>query len=37
MVSGSGPTLALLVRDAEHAREVMAQLGDEVGVATLAV
>lgn len=37
MVSGSGPTLALLVRDAEHATEVMAQLGDEVGVATLAV
>lgn len=37
MVSGSGPTLALLVRDAAHAVEVMAQLGDEVGVATLAV
>ncbi|MHC6175758.1 4-(cytidine 5'-diphospho)-2-C-methyl-D-erythritol kinase [Glutamicibacter endophyticus] len=37
MVSGSGPTLALLVRDAEHATEVMAQLGDEVGVATVAV
>ncbi|MGX1749103.1 4-(cytidine 5'-diphospho)-2-C-methyl-D-erythritol kinase [Glutamicibacter protophormiae] len=37
MVSGSGPTLALLVRDAEHAEQVRAQLGDEVGVATLAV
>lgn len=37
MVSGSGPTLALLVRDAGHAEQVMAQLGDEVGVATLAV
>lgn len=37
MVSGSGPTLALLVRDSEHANEVRAQLGDEVGVATLAV
>jgi 4-diphosphocytidyl-2-C-methyl-D-erythritol kinase len=37
MVSGSGPTLALLVRDAEHARQVMTQLGDEVGVATLMV
>lgn len=36
MVSGSGPTLALLVEDAEHADEVMAQLGDEVGVATIA-
>ncbi|KUM29616.1 4-diphosphocytidyl-2C-methyl-D-erythritol kinase [Arthrobacter sp. EpRS66] len=37
MVSGSGPTLALLVRDGEHAEEVMAQLGDEVGVATIDV
>lgn len=37
MVSGSGPTLALLVRDAEHAQQVMTQLGDEVGVATLMV
>ena len=37
MVSGSGPTLALLVKDAEHAEEVMAQLGDEVGVATIPV
>ncbi|WP_413455724.1 4-(cytidine 5'-diphospho)-2-C-methyl-D-erythritol kinase [Glutamicibacter sp. FR1] len=37
MVSGSGPTLALLVKDAEHADEVMAQLGDEVGVATIPV
>lgn len=37
MVSGSGPTLALLVRDAAHATEVMAQLDDELGVATLAV
>lgn len=37
MVSGSGPTLALLVRDHEHAQEVIAQLGDEVGVATIPV
>ncbi|MBM7767635.1 4-(cytidine 5'-diphospho)-2-C-methyl-D-erythritol kinase [Glutamicibacter nicotianae] len=37
MVSGSGPTLALLVKDVEHADEVMAQLGDEVGVATIPV
>ncbi|MGH3651790.1 4-(cytidine 5'-diphospho)-2-C-methyl-D-erythritol kinase [Glutamicibacter sp.] len=37
MVSGSGPTLALLVKDAEHAEEVMAQLVDEVGVATIPV
>ena len=37
MVSGSGPTLALLVRDHEHAQEVMAQLGVEVGVATIPV
>lgn len=37
MVSGSGPTLALLVRDSDHAQQVMTQLGDEVGVATLMV
>ena len=29
--------MALLVKDAKHADEVMAQLGDEVGVATIPV
>ena len=37
IVSGSGPTLALLVRDAEHAEQVKAQLGDETGVDCKAV
>lgn len=37
LVSGSGPTLALLARNAAHGAEIMNQLLDEAGVATVAV
>lgn len=37
LVSGSGPTLALLARDQPHGAEIIAQLSDEAGVATLQV
>lgn len=37
LVSGSGPTLALLARDHAHGAEIIAQLSDEAGVATLQV
>ena len=37
LVSGSGPTLALLARNQEHGAQIMTQLSDEAGVATLQV
>ncbi|GAA4373839.1 4-(cytidine 5'-diphospho)-2-C-methyl-D-erythritol kinase [Paeniglutamicibacter cryotolerans] len=37
LVSGSGPTIALLASDPVHAREIITQLGDEIGVTALPV
>lgn len=37
LVSGSGPTLALLARNQEHGAQIINQLSDEAGVATLQV
>ncbi|MBG6083960.1 4-(cytidine 5'-diphospho)-2-C-methyl-D-erythritol kinase [Zhihengliuella flava] len=37
IVSGSGPTAALLAEDAAHARQLVVQLGDEPGLAAHAV
>ncbi|GAA5227759.1 4-(cytidine 5'-diphospho)-2-C-methyl-D-erythritol kinase [Paeniglutamicibacter antarcticus] len=37
LVSGSGPTLALLARNQDHSAQIITQLSDEAGVATLPV